>query len=868
MVPISLSQRPFRWGGCAALLALITCLAAPVAAQQVNSGLPQPRLLTVVPPGAKAGTTVEVTLTGIDIEAPEKLVFSHPTIKSEPIETTVAPPDPKNPKRGQRNKATVISKFKVTIPADVPLGNHDVRMINEWGISNPRTFVIGDLPEVLEKEPNSDVDQAQRVTLNTTVNGSLTNQVDVDYYQFTAKKGQRVVFSCLASSIDSRFDPEMKIYSMQNKLVASNVSRYNDNDVVLDCVIPADGDYLVRLCEFTHTQGNAEHFYRLTISTGPWIDAVYPPAIEPGKAAQVTLYGRNLPGGQKDPTAVTIEGEVLEKATVTITAPADPVARTQLAYTGHIPPAMTALDGFEYRLRTPNGVSNPIFIKFAQAPVVLDNEKNKTVETAQEITLPCEIAGRIEKPGDLDWYTFSAKKGEIYFIDLVSDRMGAVGDMYFILKSAASKGTIAEQDDTTDTLGNKFFAFSQDPAPYRFVVPADGKYQLLVSSRTATSQSGPRNLYTVRISHEEPDFRLVAVAADSKRPDAGTVYAGGSQFFSVFAWRRDGFNEDIALTVEGLPPGVTCPPQTLAGSMKHGLLVLNGAPDAKVWTGDIKIKGTATIKGKSVVREARAGSITWPLQQGQNAPAVARMDRALPLAVRGKPPFNLVAKIDNGMIPQGGKATVSVKLGRLWPECKTPVQIQNQQTLQGMTPYLPQGLTIQGITLNPGKDDGTLTVNVSNNTPPGTYNLVLYGQTQFPWNKDPMAKQKQNTPFILPSTPVTVVVLPKNLATVALTTPKTNVQKGMQTEVVVKVTRLFDYNGPFKVELVPPSGVKDVNAAAVTIPAGQNEAKLLVGVGGNATPGARSNLVVKVTAMFADKVPVVQEAKFNLNVVK
>src|SRR5438445_9009001 len=51
--------------------------------------------------------------------------------------------------------ALPISKFKVTIAANVAVGIHDVRLINKWGISNPRAFVVGDLAEVTEKEPNN-----------------------------------------------------------------------------------------------------------------------------------------------------------------------------------------------------------------------------------------------------------------------------------------------------------------------------------------------------------------------------------------------------------------------------------------------------------------------------------------------------------------------------------------------------------------------------------------------------------------------------------------------------------------------------------------------------------------------------------------
>src|SRR5207249_12163400 len=131
-------------------------------------------------------------------------------------------------------------------------------------------------------------------------------------------------------------------------------------------------------------------FYRLTIATGPWIDAVFPPMIEPGKAAQVTLFGRNLPGGKVDPAAV-VNGQPLETLTVNVTAPGDPAALDKLSFASLIPPQTAVLDGFEYRFSGPTGVSNPQLLAFARAPVVLENDDNDTPEKAQEVPVPCEI---------------------------------------------------------------------------------------------------------------------------------------------------------------------------------------------------------------------------------------------------------------------------------------------------------------------------------------------------------------------------------------------------------------------------------------------------------------------------------------------
>src|SRR3954471_2509386 len=65
-------------------LVLGVALISPTWAQPgIDSALPTPRLMTLMPCGGKVGTVLEVTFTGVDLEEPERLLFSHPNIKSE-----------------------------------------------------------------------------------------------------------------------------------------------------------------------------------------------------------------------------------------------------------------------------------------------------------------------------------------------------------------------------------------------------------------------------------------------------------------------------------------------------------------------------------------------------------------------------------------------------------------------------------------------------------------------------------------------------------------------------------------------------------------------------------------------------------------
>ena len=857
-----------------ALIALAVLFANRAAAQiQLGNLLPNPRLSTLMPCGAKVGTTVTVTFTGSDLDEPQSLLFSHPGIKGEAIIPPLPPapkPDPKKPapKPTPPPPPPPVTQFKVTVGKDVPPGFYDVRFVNHWGVSNPRTFVIGTLDEVVEKEPNNDIEQAQRVEIGTTITGTISAPTDVDYTVFKGKKGQRVLVYCLASSIDSRMNPELRLFDANDRQLA--YSRPSPgNDGLLDATLPADGDYYVRLCQFTYTLANAEYFYRLTISTGPWIDLVFPPMVEPGKMSQLTVYGRNLPGGKPD-AAAAIDGHILEKITVNVTAPNDPMALQRLGYSGHVSPMTGTLDGFEYRVNTPAGVSNPFLITFARAPVVVEKDANDTPESAQEVPLPVEVAGKIDKRGDRDWYAFTAKKGDVYTIEVFSHRLGAPTDIYVSLRNLATKQEITQLDDTPQPLSLKnFYTVHRDPQAYRFVAPADGKYHILVASHVADTLADPQHFYRLRITPEHPDFRLVVMPPDDYRPDACTVGQGSSRNFIVLIERHDGFKGEVALSVEGLPAGVTCPPQVLGPNMKETLLVVSASAMAPVWTGEIKIKGTAVINGAKVIREARPASITWPTAPQQNIPAIARLDRNLVLAVRDKAPFNLVAQADKTTITHGGKVNVKLTLERHWAaEMKAPLQIQLVPT------ELPPGMKFANVTIAPDKKEATLVLDVPANVVPGTYSVVFRSFTtvQFAQGSATMKKGRKKGPqgqvnVVLPSTPITFNVLPKEVA--KLTVPAIlNTKIGNQVEVPVTVTRLYDYNDAFTVQLVLPAGVQGLNADEVTIPAGQTSAKLIVRVPANAAPGNRANVIVRATAVLQGNTVLTHETKFNINVTK
>ncbi len=683
---------------------------------------PGPQLLMVFPPGAKAGDTVEVTCSGAGFDGDEKLLFSAKGFTAEPVGKATV--DPKAPK----GVPAAAVKFKVTAPKDAS-GTYDVRVVSKSGLSNPRAFVVGfENDEVNEVEPNNDVGQAQKLKkIATVVNGVISTPTDVDYVSFKVPAGRDVIVHCLTTSIDSKLQADLLVSGPDGKPVASNRG-YRGGDAVLDFKAPADGDYLVRVSQFAYTSGGPDHFYRLTVTTRPWVDAVSPPLFPSDRP--LTLHGRAFsPGGKQDERFPRADGRPHDMLSISPALPPG-FGTGKLKSERVITPSAAMIDAGN--LNTFDMAENVIL--HARGPVVLDNEKNNTADNAQEVKLPCDIAGRIGKKNERHWYKFDAKKGEVWTLEVFAERIGSPVDAFFILTDEKGK-VITEQDDGPDTLSpNQFYTKGDDPARYKFTVPADGTYKVMVSTREAGTQFGVRDQYVLRIAKEKPDFRLAVMPLTPHLPDAGSLAKGGAAVFAVFVFRFDGFDGPIELSATNLPKGVKCPPQVISAGQTRGTLVLVADKDAEEWEGFVKINATAG----ELKHTARPFTVTWPivgLQAGQpppNIPMITRMDRGdgMALAVRGDAPFTLTPTETEITAKPGGKIDVTLKVTRK-DTYKDAIQIFSATPnigprQQGNQPLPPIG------TAQPGGTELKMSIDIPANLPAGTHTLVLRGQSAAP----------------------------------------------------------------------------------------------------------------------------------------
>jgi hypothetical protein len=691
----------------ALLTGLIVCF---VPAGAARAQLPQVRLDRVFPAGGAAGSSVVVDIAGKDLDEVKALHFDHPGFKAEWVKE---------------------NQFRVAIGADTPAGTYDLRAVGKYGISGSRLFAVSrGLQEVRQADGNDDPGKSQAVPVNVAVNG-LSRANAAEYYRFHAAKGKRLTIDCRAFRLDSTMRACLSVSAADGRELAVGRPYFGPADPMVDFTAQADGDYVVKLHDIAY---NGDLPYRLFLSDRPRLDAIFPPAVRAGTVCDLTLLGCNLPGGRP-------AGD-LERLRIPFTMPREAACPGLGDFVEHVAaPALNARS-FQWVPMVCADALNPITVARAGCSVVCEHEPNDVADKAQAVALPAVVCGRFDRPGDVDWYSFQAKAGEVIAVDLLCERLGLPGDPVVIVGNA--KG---EDLATFDDHGNNTDALTQlnaDPAG-TFAVPEDGTYRLQVRERCR--RGGPRYLYALRLGKADPDFYPIVYHETPNEASCPLLRRGGSAFYEFCLNRRDGFDGTVTVQADGLPAGLRCLPVQVGPNVEFSSIVFTATADAAEWTGAVRLKAWATIAGRRVEREV---GCVQRRSADNNSSNATRACRETCLAVRAaEAPYSLKVSDKPVQILQGGTAETKVQVTRRG-------DFKDAVRLAAWKP--PAGFEVVADEVAAGKGETVAKITVAAETPPGTYTLVLRGDAQVPFSADPKATEKPNVRVADAAPPLLVVV--------------------------------------------------------------------------------------------------------------
>ena len=90
---------------------------------------------------------------------------------------------------------------------------------------NKVRLVVGDLPEIVEQEPNNSLAQAEEVSVPVTINGHISGGAkpgeasDEDYFRFHAAKGQQLTIDVEAARVGSPLDSVIEVLDAQGNAI-------------------------------------------------------------------------------------------------------------------------------------------------------------------------------------------------------------------------------------------------------------------------------------------------------------------------------------------------------------------------------------------------------------------------------------------------------------------------------------------------------------------------------------------------------------------------------------------------------------------------------------------------------------------------
>ena len=475
-----------------------------------------PRLSSVAPPGVQRGAEHVVTFSGSNLGDAQEILFYEPGFAVSKLEPN----------------GNVV-QVHLTVSPDCALGEHIVQVRTASGISDFRSLYVGALPAVAEQEPNNDFSAPQAVGLNVTVQGVVENE-DVDHYVVEAKKGQRIAVEVEAMRFGTEiFDPYVAILDEKRfELAAADDTPLLMQDAAASIIAPQDGKYVIQVRESAYG-GNGNCRYRLHLGTFPRPTAVYPAGGKVGDEIEVQFLG--------DPAGVISQ-------------------KVKLPGTPEVDYGLTATDA--------QGIApSPNPFRLFEYGNALEKEPNNGLAEATDAELPLALNGIIEKQGDVDFFRFQAKQGQVYEVECYARRIRSALDPVMTLLSADGKG-IASNDD------------SRGPDSYfRFTVPADGQYALQLSDHLG--RGGADFVYRVEFQAVQPTLALGIPRVEQYGQYRQTISVPrGNRAGTLITASRNNFGGDLVLEGEDLPAGVKLHAEPMPAALSVMPVVLEAAEDA------------------------------------------------------------------------------------------------------------------------------------------------------------------------------------------------------------------------------------------------------------------------------------------------
>ncbi len=492
------------------------------------------------PFGGQTGETVAVELTGKNLAAPLRVEFDTAHLVWE---------------SGEAVSDTKLSG-RIRIESQTALGPHIATLITASGRANSRLFYVDAFPSSVEAEPNDLIEQAQAIELKPqTLQGAMHELVDIDYFKFEARAGERWTFDVRSLEYGGYLENDLALLDSAGARIAFSDDRDDYLETpFLEYTFDNAGDYYLKLDQYRGPQrvNCAKNCgYMLRVSQLPIVEAAYPLGARAGTTVAVSLRGRAL-DSIEEVYLTGVRGAEYYRLTFPYTIPVKAAAVGGARITANRLSCADRECHFSLEIpddapeglwriwtRGPNGVDDRVSFEISRRP-----EADST--TLRPSAMGISANGSLDREGDEDSYTIEARAGAPIVVTSLAAQLG-LPYIDTVLELFDSEGKlVAEHDDLMSGQGT---VIGNPDSLLHFTPDVDGAFKLVVRDRIG--RGGPSFVYRLRVEERLPGFALLS------DPENLNLPVGSVESMGVLLVREPGFDEAVDVWVEGLPAGIT-----------------------------------------------------------------------------------------------------------------------------------------------------------------------------------------------------------------------------------------------------------------------------------------------------------------------
>lgn len=393
----------------------------------------------------------------------------------------------------------------------------------------------------------------------------------------------------------------------------------------------------------------------------------------------------------------------------------------------------------------------------AETAALAEAEPNNIQAEAQKISLPCDIAGNFFPAADVDRCEFTATKGDVWWVEVASERLGRPTDPAVIVQRVTGEGAdqklvdVAEFTDIASPMKPSSNGYAYDGPPFdggsadiigKLEIPEDGVYRLQLTDLFGGTRNDARNIYRLVIRKAEPDFALAAwgLHMELRNGDRNALSkplalrAGATVALEVVVVRRDGFAGDIELVMEGLPDGVTAQGLKIPAGQTRGIMLITADQNAPASMANVTFYGKSGTNETTQQRPVHMAAHAWPIPDSWGEIPSPRLVTGLHVSVTQSEVAPItIAPTEKKLweVAAGEKLTIPLAHTRRSEFSGSTLQLRTFGT--GF-----EGVPRFDVSLDADQSQAVLDL-AALKTPPGDYMIAFYGSAVVKYRYNPEA---------------------------------------------------------------------------------------------------------------------------------